>query len=152
MEEASSSTSAAVLQPVAKPNFGLAVVGGLAAAIAGAAIWAAVTVATKMELGIMAIAVGFTVGYAVRVLGKGKDISFGILGAACALAGCALGNLLSSVAFYAQAKGLPFFQVLTSSDFGFIEGLIAAFFQPMDLLFYGIAVYEGFKFSLKGRA
>jgi len=127
-------------------------VGGVAAAIAGAGIWAAVTVATKMELGIMAIAVGFMVGYAIQALGKGTDRSFGILGAVCALLGCVLGNLLSAVAFYAQAKSLPFFQVLTGSSLTFLQQLVTVFFQPMDLLFYGIAIYEGFKFSTRRRA
>lgn len=129
-------------------NLGLGIAGGVAAAVAGAGIWAAVTVATNMELGIMAIAVGFIVGYAIRTLGKGADRMFGIAGAVCALFGCVLGNLLSAIAFYAQAKGLPFFHVLTGSNFDFLEQLMSAFFQPMDLLFYGIAVYEGFKFSL----
>lgn len=153
MENISSETAQAVVPPaVAKSNFGLAIAGGLAAAVAGAALWAGVTVATNMELGVMAIAVGFMVGYAVRNLGKGTDISFGIVGAVCALLGCGLGNLLSGVAFYAQAKGLPFFQVLTGSDFDFLERLMTAFFQPMDLLFYGIAIYEGFKFSLRRAA
>jgi hypothetical protein len=27
-----------------------------------------------------------------------------------------------------------------------------AFFSPMDLLFYGIAIYEGYRFSFKYRA
>jgi hypothetical protein len=133
-------------------HFVAAIAGGVVAAIAGAAIWAAVTVATSMELGLMAIAVGFLVGYAVRTLGKGTQLSFGIIGAICALLGCVIGNFLSAVAFYAQAKGLPFFQILTNSDFDFLERLMTAFFKPIDLLFYLIAIYEGFKFSFARHA
>jgi hypothetical protein len=29
--------------------------------------------------------------------------------------------------------------------------LVTTFSQPMDLLFYGIAIYEGYKFSFKYR-
>lgn len=149
MTDTATGTARPTPPPVMNPsNLALGIAGGAAAAVAGAAIWAAVTVATNMELGIMAIAVGFIVGYAVRTLGKGTDQLFGIVGAVCALFGCVLGNLLSAVAFYAQAKHLPFFQVLTGGNVDFLERLMAAFFQPMDLLFYGIAIYEGFKFSL----
>src|SRR5262245_137107 len=75
-------------------RFPLAVVAGIGAALVGAVLWAAVTVATDTELGLMAIVLGFLVGRAIREAGRGIDTKFGILGAACALGGCLLGNLL----------------------------------------------------------
>jgi uncharacterized membrane protein YeaQ/YmgE (transglycosylase-associated protein family) len=133
----------------ATPNFGLAIAGGLGAAILGAAAWTVVTVVTQMELGIMAVAIGFLVGWAVRELGKGSDQKFGVVGAVCGLFGCVLGNALSALAFFSQAKGLPFLSVVANANPNFIVSLMTAFFSPMDLLFYAIAVYEAYKFSLR---
>jgi hypothetical protein len=136
-------------EPVAQPNFPMAVLGGLGGAVVGAGLWAVVTVVTQMELGIMAIAVGFIVGYAVRELGKGREQKFGILGAVCGLIGCVLGNLLSAIGVYAQARGIGFFDVLGGLNMDFLSRLMSVFFSPMDLLFYAIAVYEGYKFSFR---
>jgi len=63
-----------------------------------------------------------------------------------------LGNYLSAVAFFAQARGLSFGQVLGALDLSLSERLMTATFSAMDLLFYAIAVYEGFKFAVVRRA
>ena len=145
--------TAPAAQPVpeiaAQPNFPLAIAGGIGGALAGAALWAVVTVVTQMELGIVAVAIGFIVGFAVRELGKGSDRKFGILGAVCGLFGCVLGNILSAIAIFSQARGIPFMQIVTRMDFAFLTDLMSAFFSPMDLLFYAIAIYEAYKFSLR---
>lgn len=133
----------------AEQNFPLAVAAGLATALAGAVLWAVVTVVTKMELGLMAVAIGYLVGQGIRATGKGIDQKFAILGAACALLGCVVGNFLSVIAFFAQLKHFSFFAVLGSFDFGLYQRLMTISFQPMDLLFYGIAIYEGYRFSLR---
>jgi hypothetical protein len=130
-------------------NLSLAVAGGIGVAIAAAIVWAIVTVVTKMELGIAAVAVGYAVGRTVKELGKGIDPVFGYLGAGCALLGCLLGNLFSAIAFYASAQNIPLSHALMNLDAALVEKLLTAFFQPMDLLFYGIAVYEGYRFSFK---
>ncbi len=57
-----------------------AVVGGGAAALLGAGVWAAITVATDYQIGWMAVALGLLVGLTVRSLGKGIDNIFGIVG------------------------------------------------------------------------
>lgn len=130
----------------------MAILGGLGGAVVGAGLWAVVTVVTQMELGVMAIAVGFTVGYAVRELGKGREQKFGILGAVCGLIGCVLGNVLSAVGIYAQARDVGFFDVLGGLNMDLLSRLMSAFFSPMDLLFCAISVYEGYKFSLRPAA
>lgn len=130
-------------------DLSLAIAAGLGTAVAAAIAWAVITVVTKMELGIVAVAVGYAVGRAIRELGKGIDPVFGYLGAACALFGCILGNLLSAIAFFADAQHVPFFQVLTAFDLALWGRLFGIFFQPMDLLFYGIAIYEGYRFSFR---
>ena len=147
--------SAAALPSVAQiragQNLGLAVAAGLATAVGSAIAWAVITVATEMELGIAAVAVGFAVGKAVCAVGKGIDQTFGIAGALCALLGCVLGNLLSALAFYAKAQGLDAGAVLTQLSPDLIARVMTATFSPMDLVFYAIAVYEGYRFSFKYR-
>ncbi|MBV9571304.1 MAG: hypothetical protein JO056_08695 [Alphaproteobacteria bacterium] len=139
-------------EPDAKPNFGLAIVAGIAVAVLGAVLWAFVTVVSGYELGLMAIAIGFLVGQAIRFAGKGTDKRFGYLGAVCALAGCLLGNYLSAIAFFAKAQGLDLMQVIGILDPDLSQKLMTATFSAMDLLFYAIAIYEGFKFSTEQRA
>jgi hypothetical protein len=93
----------------------------------------------------MAIAVGFLVGRAVRATGHGIDPKFGYLGAVCALAGC----VLSDIGFYADIRHIGFGQALADLDMALLTKLVITFSQPMDILFYGIAIYEGYKFSFK---
>jgi hypothetical protein len=132
-------------------NLGLGIAAGLGAAVGAAVLWAIVTVATEMELGIAAVAVGYVVGQAVRAAGKGVDPAFSVAGAALALFGCVLGNLLSALAFYAKSQSLDAAAVMAQLSPAFVERLMTAFFQPMDILFYAIAVYEGFKFARQYR-
>src|SRR5579859_5535985 len=61
-------------------NLPAAILGGLVAAIAGALVWALVTVSIKFQIGFMAVGVGFLVAWAVRTLGKGRAQMFGIIG------------------------------------------------------------------------
>jgi hypothetical protein len=140
-----------IAQLKAQQNFALAVPAGLAAAIVGAAVWAGVTFATQTKIGLIAVAVGFLVGYAIRVAGKGIDAKFGLLGALCAAFGWALGTVLSDVAFLAQHVNRPFLDVLAQLGPNRITSLATDLAGPMDLLFLGIAVYEGHKFSFKYR-
>lgn len=135
----------------AQQNIGLAILAGIGAALAGAVVWAVITVVTKMELGLIAIALGYIVGRAVREAGKGIDMQFGVAGAICALFGCVLGNVLSALAFYAQHNGLDYSALLAQLTPDLVARISSVFFQPMDLIFYAIAIYEGFRFSFKYR-
>ena len=135
----------------AQQNMGLAVLAGIGGALAAAIVWAFITVITRMELGLIAIALGYIVGRAVREAGKGVDQQFGVVGAVCALFGCLLGNALSALAFYAQANGLDFAGLMAQLSPDLIARTSGTFFKAMDLIFYGIAIYEGYKFSFKYR-
>jgi len=130
-------------------NLLLACIGGASAALIGAVLWAVVTVFTKYQIGFMAVGIGFLVGFSVRQLGKGIDQIFGITGALLALAGCLLGNFFTLVAFGAEAEGLSFFQMLFSVDYSLVPEIMIETFSPMDVLFYGLAIYEGYKFSFR---
>ena len=131
----------------ARENVALVVAVGFAAMLAGAIAWALVTVITKMELGLMAIVVGFIVGLGIQKVRRRPNKNFGILGAVLALIGCLLGNAFSFIAFAAQQSGAPFAEVLMTVNPAGLLSVMARNFEAMDLLFYGIAIYEGFKFG-----
>lgn len=125
------------------------VLAGSAAALAGAAGWASVTVATGYQIGFMAIAIGFAVGFAVRAVGRGTTVVFGVAGASLALAGCALGNLLAVAALVARNEGVAFLDLLARLTPELAFELMVAFASPMDVLFYGFALYEGYRLSFR---
>ena len=149
---AAAAVSAAPVDPLAvvpTGNLPAALGAGLVAALAGAIVWAVITVATKMQIGFMAVGVGFLVAWAVRCFGHGSHTVYGVLGAALALLGCVAGNLLSACSFLAasQGKGIMEVVALVAAHPAVAERLLEATFNGMDLLFYAIAVYEGFKLS-----
>lgn len=129
-------------------NLFLAVVAGFFAALAGAVIWAGVTGVTGYQVGWMAIGVGFLVGFAVRMAGKGRTAMFGITGAVLSLAGCLAGNVFAGCYFIAAENSVPMMEVVAALDLALATEILAAMFSPFDLLFYGLAIYEGFRFSL----
>jgi hypothetical protein len=133
----------------AQQNFPLAVIAGVSAALLGAVLWAAVTVTTEYKLGLMALAVGYMAGQAIRLAGQGVDAKFGYLGAACGFLGCAAGDIMSNVVFFAHHKSLSLVQTLNVLTPDLLIALAKAAFDPMDLLFLAIGVYEGYKFAFK---
>jgi hypothetical protein len=128
-------------------NFGMGLFFGLVAAIGGACLWAFITAMTEYQIGWMAIGVGFMTGWAVRMGGKGTSQSFGIAGACLALFGCMLGNLMTSSYFIAKQYDTGFFDVFFSLDGAAISEIFTGTFQPMDILFYGLAIYAGYRYS-----
>ena len=130
-------------------NLPYAIFAGSIAAIAMAAIWALVTVVTNFQIGYMALAVGAAVGFAVRFGGNGIDQVFGVVGAIISFVGVLLGNFLSIIEFIAEQEELGYFQTLTLIDYHFLPDIMIATFHPMDLLFYALAIYEGYRFSFR---
>jgi hypothetical protein len=138
---------------VEEANLAAAVIGGLVAAVVGGVVWAVITVTTKFQIGFMAVGVGFLVAWAVRTLGKGRTQAFGIIGAVFAFLGCILGNLLSACGFIAADSGQPVMSVASKvlSTPSVAADILQATFSGMDLLFYGIAVYEGYKLARRSQ-
>lgn len=124
-------------------------IAGLAAALIGASLWAVVTVLTEYQIGWMAVAIGCLVGLGVRYFGKGMSKTFGIMGAVLALFGCLLGNLLSAIGFAAQANNVPLGTVLGMLTPGLAVQLLRETFSFMDVVFYAIAIYQGYQFSFR---
>lgn len=135
----------------AKESLPLAILAGLAASIVAAFLWALISYATGYQIGFMAIGVGFLVGYAVNFLGKGSGTIFGIVGAFFALFGCLLGNLLTVIISAAMTEGVPVITILLTflTSPTVILDIFKETFSPIDLLFYAIAIYQGFKLSIR---
>lgn len=128
-------------------NLGAGTGAGAVAAVLGAVLWAVLTVLTGYQIGWMAVGIGFLVGFAVRYFGKGVDTSFALVGAVLSLAGCVFGNVLSVYGFASKELGIPLTEVLGRIEPGVLFQILVDTFSPIDLLFYGIAVYEGWKLS-----
>lgn len=120
------------------------------ACILGGIAWGLVSVSTGYQIGYMAIAIGFLVGFAMRQ-GKGVRPIFGIIGAALALVSCFLGDFFSIIGYIAKDYNMSYSEVLSGADYGEIFSIVIENILSMSLLFYGIAVYEGYKFSFRAQ-
>lgn len=130
-------------------NFPLALTGGVLVGLLGAILWGLITVVTNFQIGYMAIAIGAGVGFTIRQLGKGVDQAFGIAGGTIALFTCVLGNFLSILGFIANQEELGYLETLFLFDYSYTFEVMKEGFALIDLLFYGIAAYEGYKFSFR---
>jgi hypothetical protein len=123
------------------------ILGGFIGAIVGAALWAVVTAITKYQIGYMAIGVGFITGFMVKKLGQGVEKHFGFIGAAWSLVGCFVGNITAILIMISNDASIPFMAILPQLNIDVIIEITKETFDPRDLLFYGIALYEGYRFS-----
>ena len=130
-------------------NLPAAVVAGLVAALLGAGIWALVTVLTGYQIGWLAIGIGFAVGYTIRIVGKGIDQIYGVIGALLSLIGCAIGNLLTMTYFVSVAEDIPYLELLAEINLDLAIEIMKVTFDPMDLVFYGIALYFGYRYAFR---
>ena len=85
----------------------------------------------------------------MRRFGKGIDQSFGVAGGALALVGCVAGNLLTVVIVVARQEEMAILDVLSRLNPSIAVRLLAATFSPIDVLFYGLAIYFGYKYSFR---
>ncbi|MFT3734950.1 MAG: hypothetical protein QM776_08000 [Rhodocyclaceae bacterium] len=136
--------------PTTRPAQGNLLQGAIAGSISaliGAMLWAAVTVFTGYKIGLIAVAIGYFVAFGVRTVGQGRAPAFAITGAALAFLGCVLGQALSLVGFFAQEMQADYFTTLASFDFSLLPGVMQETASMMDIVFYGIAIYEGWRLS-----
>jgi len=138
-----------LLELKANQHLGRGILFGAGAAIAGSIVWGLITGLTHHQLGVLAIGMGLLVGFAVRWGGKGVTLPFAIAGALLALFGAALGNILAAVVNHARATDLSVFFVLKFLNLEGAWNILKNTSQPMDALFYALAAFEGYRFSLK---
>jgi hypothetical protein len=134
----------------------LGTVGSVAGALLGAIAWGAITAATHFQIGYMAVGVGFLAGYGMRMLGGGRDRADGAIAAIVAFFGCVLGNLLTVVIEFAPHdaahRGIPELTTLILLNPKLAWFMLSQNFNIMDVLFYALAIYAGYRTALKPRA
>ena len=113
----------------------------------GAILWAIVAYVSHMNIGFIAIAIGFLSGYGVRFLGKGIDIQFAVVGAVWAGLGVAVGQILAVCVFAAKEYQMSLLTIIGDLDFATMKEMLLVDFGPMDILFYCIALWAGFKYA-----
>ncbi|MGZ3496387.1 MAG: hypothetical protein ACXWNK_03790 [Vulcanimicrobiaceae bacterium] len=128
-------------------NLALGVLSGLIAAVAVAIIWGALTAATQFQIGYMAIGVGFAVAFAVRFFGRGHDRRFAIASAILAVLGCALGNYFAVCAVLSAQEHVSAISATVQLLPRFAD-VMAKTFNGMDILFYAIGAYFGYKYAI----
>lgn len=135
----------------AKQSMALALLGGFLSSVVAAFIWALITYVTHYQIGFMAIGVGIMVGFAVKYFGNGMSSSFGIVGAVFALFGCLLGNILTAIIGASLEGGMPILAIVGAfaTTPTLVVEILKDTFSPIDLLFYGLAVYEGYRFAIR---
>ncbi len=124
---------------------------GFLAAVLGASVWALISELTNHQIGWMAVGLGFGVAYVVRTVGKGIDRVFGYWSAGLSLLGCVLGNVLIIAIEVSKQEQMSFtavlFTVLLHPTLLFHA--LAATFNPIDLLFYALTLYYGYKYAFR---
>jgi hypothetical protein len=130
-------------------NLTMGLIGGLGAAALGSIVWATITALTYYQIGFMAVGVGFLVGYSVRKLGQGVDPVFGYIGAGLSILGCLVGNLLTTCIIVSQQENIALGEIVAGLNPSVAMEIMTYSFNPIDLLFYGLALYYGYKFSFR---
>ncbi|WP_282164735.1 hypothetical protein [Cellulophaga baltica] len=133
----------------AEQNLPAAIFGGICAGIIGALVWAVITTVTGYQIGFMAIGIGAMVGLATGYFGKGIDLTFGLLGGVIALLSCVLGNFFSIIGAIATYEELGYLETLVLFDYAQAIPIMSETFSPMDILFYAIATFEGYKYAFR---
>lgn len=125
-----------------------ALAGGIAGAV-GAILWAVITVATGFQIGWLAVGIGFLVGASVRWAGRGTTATYGVIGAGLSLVSVVVGNFLSLLGLMAGIAGISYLEMITSFDYTQTYAIMAGTFEPIDLLFYGVAIWQGYQCSIR---
>jgi len=132
-----------------RQNFVVALLGGVATSAVGAILWAVVAYLSGYRFGIMAILLGFLVGRVILIVGRGVDIQFRIIGAVLALISCLAGDGFAYCIALAKYQGVSLSSVFTQVSSAGLVRFFKTIIDGEDLIFYGIAVYEGFRFSAR---
>jgi hypothetical protein len=116
-----------------------AIVGGAIGALAGGAAWALIAIVTNLEVGYVAVGVGFLAGFGAFLgAGKKKGKQVQIVAVACALLGLLVGKYATVVTFVNREYGV---------DVSYFDGRMIQVFlenlkdvmQPMDVLWIVLA-------------
>ena len=126
---------------------------GAVAALVGAILWMVFVQVTGYEVGIVAVGIGFLVGQAMAAT-AGTSTRLPPIGAILSLLGCLLGQILADAHFFGDAIGFGTWRALQEmvSDRSLGWDVFTTGFSPIDLLFWLIAGYEGYKLTARAVA
>lgn len=139
----------AQFEVLARQRFLLALIAGLAACTVGAVVWAGIAYATEYEIGWIAIGIGFLVGITVQFSGHAVTPVFGWLGAGLSCLSVVLGKYFAVIALIAVSADVSYLEVMRQFSVADIAGALVESFSPIDLLFYGIAIWQGYKLAFE---
>ena len=132
--------------PERRGSAGLALLAGLAAAVAGAFVWGLIAYLTKHQFSLVAVLVGVAVGYAVGRLRPG-DVATAIASGGLALLGCALGTFLALI-FGAVGSGVGLADVL--GHLNVVASLYPGSVGALGVMFWLLAAFLGFRTAMAG--
>lgn len=140
---------AAVQAMSSNVNYVNAAIGAVLGGAAGVLLWWAFTVVTKISLGLVAIAIGFAVGWGtVRFAGGKRSGGLQALSVAVATLSYAVATYLVNMTFINRAlaeQGSTGRLTFPPTSFDIFGRVISAGFGVMDLVFLAIVVYEAWK-------
>jgi len=129
-------------------NYSMALVGGLAGAAAGVAVWWGFTVVTGIAFGLVAIVIGIAVGKGIVMLTGKRHRNLQILSTAISALAFFYATYLVNRTFIIRAYAEEGQQVelpLVPLDPELAYHVISAGFGIMDLVFLGIVVWQAWK-------
>ena len=131
-----------------RPSILKAMLAGLTGALTAAALWPLMAVGVGHGVSPVAIAVGFMVGWGIRVQARGRSMAYRIVAVVFTLFGCALGTLVAAAALVAMGADSGVSGIIaTLSDLGSALSAVSASYGYLDILSYAIAVYLAFRLS-----
>lgn len=131
-------------------NYGNAALGAVLGGILGVLVWWGFTVVTKLSLGLIAVGVGWAVGWGtVRFAGGKRARGMQLLSAIVAVASWAVANFLVNATFVNHSlaeKGDAFRVGIPPQSFDLFFRVASMNFGIMDVVFLAIMVWEAWKF------
>jgi hypothetical protein len=131
-------------------NYVNAAIGALLGAAVGVLAWWGITVATHWSIGLIAVGLGWAVGWGtVRFAAGKRSAGLQILSAGVAAAGWVAASYLVNMTFLNRelAKQGEAFQVtFPPTSFAMVGAVLSAGFGFMDVVFLAIMMWEAWKF------
>lgn len=122
---------------------------GILAGLVAAFVWGWITKVTEYEIGWIAIGVGFLVGFAMRTFGKGVTPLYQVLGAVLAGLSVAMGKIMAITMMVAAEHDVGAWELFSELSGGDMIAMLKETFSAMDFLFYAIALWAGWQYSLR---
>ena len=143
-------------QPAPEPEPGdplRGLLAGAGAALLGAIVWAALVYITHYELGIVAVFVGYGVGYVVHRVGRTASVGLAAASAGFAAVGILLGFVLSQLVAGMRDLGTSFLDTvdLVSQRIGWFEFIFKDCVTGVGWLFLAIGAFAAFRLVAQQR-